>query len=74
MTVLLVDCGSCTVRGPACRDCFVSVLLGPVGRTLELAEEEHRALGVLAAAGLVPPLRLVPPRSGYPLEESLKVV
>lgn len=74
MTGFLVDCGSCTVRGVACRDCFVSVLLGPVGRGFELVEEEHRALGVLAAAGLVPPLRLVTPEAGPALEESLKVV
>ncbi len=74
MAGFLVDCGSCTVAGTACRECFVSVLLGPVDRSFELVEEEHRALGVLAAAGLVPPLRLVTPHPEPALEESLKVV
>ncbi|GAA3625992.1 hypothetical protein GCM10022223_49000 [Kineosporia mesophila] len=25
---MLIDCDACAVRGPACRDCVVSVLLG----------------------------------------------
>ncbi len=25
---MLIDCDSCAVRGPACRDCVVNVLLG----------------------------------------------
>lgn len=56
---LLIDCDTCSVRGIGCGDCVVTVLLGgpPAGVTLN--EEERRAVGVLAAAGLVPPLRLV---------------
>lgn len=56
---LLIDCDTCSVRGIGCGDCVVTVLLGgpPVGVTLN--DEERRAVEVLAAAGLVPPLRLV---------------
>ncbi len=56
---LLVDCAGCQVRGPACDDCVVSVLLGPVPERLRLDADEVSALGALAGAGLVPPLRLV---------------
>ena len=55
-----IDCDTCVVRGPACNDCVVSVLLGPPPE-LTLGDEERRALDVLAAGGLVPPLRLVTP-------------
>jgi hypothetical protein len=53
-----IDCDTCLVRGQACHDCVVTVLLGPPPE-LTLADEECRALGALAAGGLVPPLRLV---------------
>jgi hypothetical protein len=52
----VIDCDSCAVRGDACGDCVVAVLLGAPP---ELQADEQRALGVLAEAGLVPPLRLV---------------
>ncbi|WP_146605368.1 hypothetical protein [Jiangella anatolica] len=52
-----IDCDRCEMRGLACSDCVVSVLLGPIDS--ELGGEEREALGVLAEAGLVPPLRLV---------------
>jgi hypothetical protein len=54
-----IDCDSCTVRGDACSGCVVTVLLGPPERRVEWDDAEQRALGVLAASGLVPPLRLV---------------
>lgn len=54
-----VDCDTCVVRGPACGDCVISVLLGPPPELID--DEERRALDVLAAGGLVPPLRLVTP-------------
>ncbi|WP_461107226.1 hypothetical protein [Tessaracoccus terricola] len=38
----------------------MTVLLGPPGGTVDFVEEEQEALGVLARAGLVPPLRMVP--------------
>ncbi len=53
---MIIDCDGCQVRGDACSDCVVAVLLGAPP---ELQEAEQHALGVLAEAGLVPPLRLV---------------
>jgi hypothetical protein len=58
-----IDCDTCLVRGPACHDCVVTVLLGPLPE-LEFGDEEQRALGVLAGSGLVPPLRMVSPQAG----------
>jgi hypothetical protein len=54
---VVIDCDDCAVRGPGCRDCVVSVILG-VPETL--LEDERLALEVLADAGLAPRLRLVP--------------
>jgi len=56
---LLIDCDSCVVRGVACPDCVVSVLLGPPSDAIELDADEVGALDALADSGLVPPLRLV---------------
>lgn len=53
---MIIDCDGCGVRGDACGDCVVAVLLGAPP---DLQADEQRALGVLAEAGLVPPLRLV---------------
>jgi hypothetical protein len=55
---MLIDCESCSVRDVACGDCVVGALLGmpAVGATLDA--QERTAIGVLAASGLVPPLRL----------------
>ncbi len=59
---MLVDCDTCAVRGAACSGCVVSVLLGPPpARGLDLDDDERRALQVMAQAGLVPQLHLVPP-------------
>jgi hypothetical protein len=54
---VVIDCDDCAVRGPGCRDCVVSVILG-VPETL--LADERVALEVLADAGLAPRLRLVP--------------
>ncbi|MCB0910897.1 MAG: hypothetical protein KDB60_04685 [Propionibacteriaceae bacterium] len=59
MDVLHVDCGTCRARGPACADCVVSVLLGPVPDALVLDDDEQAALRAMADSGLLPPLRLV---------------
>jgi len=58
---MLIDCDSCTVKGAACGDCVVTVLLGspPEGVELELDAVEQAAINTLADHGLVPPLRLV---------------
>ncbi len=55
-----IDCDSCSVRGAACSGCVVTVLLGmPDHGVVDWDDAEQQALGVLAASGLVPPLRLV---------------
>lgn len=58
---MIVDCDCCAMQhSSACDDCIVTVLLdGPVQR-LEMHDEEVQALGHLAEAGLVSPIRLVP--------------
>jgi len=56
---VVIDCDECAVRGPGCRDCVVSVLLGAPETLLH---DERAALEVLAEAGLAPRLRLVPIR------------
>lgn len=58
---MIIDCDGCTARPHACSDCVVTVLLGmpAVSQGVELDDAEQVAVGVLAAAGLVPPLRLV---------------
>lgn len=69
---MIIDCGSCAVRGDACADCVVTFLTipvrpadapVPVGHVdspgpIELDDAERGAIGVLASSGLVPPLRL----------------
>ena len=56
---VVIDCDDCAVRGPGCRDCVVSVLLGVPDTLLQ---DERAALEVLADVGLAPRLRLVPIR------------
>lgn len=59
-TPLHVDCDGCAVRGDACGDCVITVLLGAPPEGVELDGAEQAALEALAGSGLVPPLRLVP--------------
>ena len=62
---MLIDCDSCLMDGTdACGDCVVPVLLGE--GPMELDPVEHRALGALADAGLVPRLRLIVDEEGDP--------
>jgi len=59
---MLIDCDTCAVRGLACGDCVVTVLLGrPAADAdgVDLDAAEQAAIQVLAGSGLVPPLRLV---------------
>ncbi len=56
---MLIDCDRCTVRGLACGDCVVTVLLSRPPSGVRLDDDERVAIGVLAGSGLVPPLRLV---------------
>ena len=64
---MTIDCDTCEVRGLACGDCVVSVLLGAPPTGVEIDETERAALDALAGSGLVPPLRLVP---GSPAPEA----
>ena len=64
-----IDCDTCVVRGLACHDCVVTVLLGPPPE-LRFDDDEQRALAVLADSGLVPPLRLVQPVPGPAVESA----
>jgi hypothetical protein len=67
-----IDCGRCQMRGAGCQDCVVTVLepRNVASFSAEapgyLGEAEVKALGVLAAAGMVPPLRLSLPGSALP--------
>jgi hypothetical protein len=48
------------MRGIACGDCVVSVLLNikpAPGKNAELTNKDKAAINLLATAGLVPPLR-----------------
>src|SRR3954462_9877094 len=64
-----VDCDTCLVRGLACHDCVVTVLLGPPPE-LSFDAEEQQALEVLASSGLVPPLRMVTPLAAPEIESA----
>lgn len=64
-----IDCDTCTVRGLACHDCVVTVLLGPPPE-LTIDETEQRAFDALAAGGLVPPLRMVEPVAGPEIDSA----
>lgn len=57
---MIVDCDSCVVRGDACQDCVISVLLGAPPSGVDTDGPERRALDALAQAGMVPRLRFVP--------------
>lgn len=69
---MIVDCECCSVRGIACGDCVIGVLLAspaagpdaavdqPSGASMvHFDATEQRALDELAAQGLIPRLRLV---------------
>ncbi len=57
---MLIDCDTCEVRGLACGDCVVTVLLGAPPEGVELDPVDRCALDALADGGLIPRLRLVP--------------
>ncbi|MDQ2750509.1 MAG: hypothetical protein ABI775_08125 [Pseudonocardiales bacterium] len=56
---MLIDCDTCSVRGRACPDCVMTVILNNSARPVDLDADEQDAVDTLAAGGLVPPLRLV---------------
>ncbi len=49
---MIVDCTTCPVRGRACGECIVPVLLD-AQPGLPLDDEERRAVDVFVSAGLV---------------------
>jgi len=55
---MIIDCDRCEVRGDACSECVISVLLG-APPAVEWDGAEQRAVDALAEAGMVPRLRLV---------------
>lgn len=56
---MIVDCDRCEVRGVACQDCVITVLLGTLPGGVELDGTERLALDTLAEVGMVPRLQLV---------------
>ena len=64
---MLIDCDTCSVRGLACRDCVVTVILNNPPEPVEWDDDDQAAISSLAEAGLLPPLRLVPVRRPHPL-------
>jgi hypothetical protein len=66
---MVINCSQCEFRPVACGNCLVTVLAEDketmdtqdvTGVNHALGAQELRALGVLATAGLVPPLRYRP--------------
>ncbi len=61
---MLIDCDDCAMQETgACRDCVVTHLLRDLGGPIEVDDEHADALELLADAGLVPGLRLIPKAS-----------
>jgi len=63
-SVMVIDCDGCAVRGLACGDCVVSVVLGAPPAGVDLDDDVRQALRVLADEGLVPRLRVLPLAAG----------
>jgi hypothetical protein len=57
---MIIDCDDCAVRGAACKECVISVLIGAPDSLHSFSQDESAALEALAEAGLAPRLRLVP--------------
>jgi len=64
-----IDCDSCLVRGLACHDCVVTVLLGPPPE-LGFDDDERRAAHEVAGSGPGPPIRRVTPLAGPEVESA----
>ena len=52
---MIVDCDRCAVRGDACADCVITVLLGAPPGGVRLDATERRAIDALAEAGMLVP-------------------
>jgi hypothetical protein len=56
---MIVDCDRCKVRGNACQDCVITLLLGAPSVGLEQDGSGRRGLDTVAETGMVPRLQLV---------------
>jgi hypothetical protein len=56
---MIVDCDRCEVRGDACRDCVITVLLGAPPEGIELDGIDRGGLHILAEAAMVSRWQLV---------------
>jgi hypothetical protein len=63
---MIVDCDCCAVRGSACQDCVITVVLGAPPDGVDLDGTERSALYSLAEAGMVPRLQLVSHHDAQP--------
>jgi len=62
---MLINCGDCEMQYTgACQDCVVTHVLRDLGGPLQVNPDQAEALEILADAGLVAPLRLVPRPGG----------
>jgi hypothetical protein len=59
MDTVVIGCDRCEVRGDACAECMISVLLG-APPAVEWDEDEQRAVDALVEVGMRPRLLLVP--------------
>jgi len=60
-----INCDDCEMQyTEACQDCVVTHVLRDLGGPLEVDPDQAEALEILADAGLVAPLRLVPRPDG----------
>ena len=51
--MMIVDCGTCSVRGQRCEDCVVMTLFAPGRSELPLDATETTAVSMFVRAGLV---------------------
>lgn len=58
---MLIDCGRCTVRGAACAECVVGVLLDSPAGIGGLTADERRAIEVFDQAGFEVEVLEAPP-------------
>ena len=56
VSLMIIDCDTCTMRDVACGDCVVTILIGPPPNS-NLEAEEARVIDLLASRGMIPPLR-----------------
>ena len=68
---MLIDCGSCTVRGAACSGCLVTALLDAPEQVEQLGAGEHRAIEMFARAGFE--VEVLPVTTSVPVTTTVPV-